>query len=318
MANISIRKYIYYLPHPLPAEAPIPYTPGLPNTNPLNLPPIPAEPTSTLVLTTPANKFVDIRILKPVQPGEPDLPNESGVQAKTRPKIGGKTNAGTEKEEDIGQGRSGDVRQVFEVVSKKRLEWAFAGQSTSTPIPSREKEGIKHSVWHHWIDSKFQVFSPEIPIDEGDMYPIPALLPDELDLTLEHGASHDPRTGKWISYEEMWRGVKVKAVGGRKEKVAIMMRMEDVDKQARGMVIRVGQYIQGMAMQGDMCVVERWEYIVKEDRDDADGMWTRTVKIGEQSLPCAALFEEQELNYGTRVSTSGLTWIVEELVNCGP
>ena len=117
---------------------------------------------------------------------------------------------------------------------------------------------------------------------------------------------------------QMWEDVEVKAVGGRKSIVAVMMRMEDVDKQAQGMIVRVGQYIQGVVMQGNMSVVERWEFVDKEDKGGADGQWTRTVKIGEQSLPCAALFEEQELNYGTAVSASELTWVVEELAQWEP
>jgi hypothetical protein len=63
-ANISIRNYIYFLPYPLPQGTPIPYTLGLPNTNPLNLPPHGFEPTHTLVLTSPGKTFVDIRIFR--------------------------------------------------------------------------------------------------------------------------------------------------------------------------------------------------------------------------------------------------------------
>ncbi|KAH0542852.1 hypothetical protein FGG08_002807 [Glutinoglossum americanum] len=36
------------------------------------------EPTSTLVLTSRNQHFVDLRIFKPLVPGEPDLPNEGG------------------------------------------------------------------------------------------------------------------------------------------------------------------------------------------------------------------------------------------------
>jgi hypothetical protein len=36
------------------------------------------EPTSTLVLTSRNQHFVDLRILKPLEPSEPDLPNEGG------------------------------------------------------------------------------------------------------------------------------------------------------------------------------------------------------------------------------------------------
>jgi hypothetical protein len=67
-ASISVRDYIYVLPHPLPEGTPVPYTPGLPERNPLNYPTQTSEPTSTLVLTSPARTFVDVRVLK--GPGE--------------------------------------------------------------------------------------------------------------------------------------------------------------------------------------------------------------------------------------------------------
>jgi hypothetical protein len=98
-ASISVRDYIYILPHPLPQGTPVPYTPGLPDRNPLHYPPHPFEPTSTLVLTSPARIFVDVRVLKPVKKGE-EL--EHGL-----PNVGG---------------------------PKERLEWAFAGTSGSVEI----------------------------------------------------------------------------------------------------------------------------------------------------------------------------------------
>jgi hypothetical protein len=97
-ASISVRDYIYFLPYPLPENTPVPYTPGLPDRNPLNYPAQPFEPTSTLVLTSPAKTFVDVRVLKPVRKGEgtEGLPNEGGP--------------------------------------KERLEWAFAGASRSEVV----------------------------------------------------------------------------------------------------------------------------------------------------------------------------------------
>jgi hypothetical protein len=49
------------------------------------------------VLTSPAKTFVDIRILKPVHPGEDTLPNDGG--------------------------------------HLERLDWAFAGKSSSRVVP---------------------------------------------------------------------------------------------------------------------------------------------------------------------------------------
>ena len=97
-ANISIREYIYFLPYPLPPGTPVPYSIGLPDTNPLNLPSHQFEPTSTLVLTSPMSNFVDIRLFKPFEDDHVnELPNQG---------------------------------------ERKRLEWAFAGTSESHPIDS--------------------------------------------------------------------------------------------------------------------------------------------------------------------------------------
>lgn len=67
-ANISVRTYIYFLPYPLPPNTPVPYTTNILTNNPLKLPTTLFEPTSTLVLTSPANTFVDLRFLKPLTP----------------------------------------------------------------------------------------------------------------------------------------------------------------------------------------------------------------------------------------------------------
>jgi hypothetical protein len=81
-ASISHRLYFYPLPHPLPPGTPIPYTPGLPTQNPLDLPETPVEPTSSLVLTSTTKQFVDIRVFKPILEEDPELPNEGGPRAR--------------------------------------------------------------------------------------------------------------------------------------------------------------------------------------------------------------------------------------------
>lgn len=135
-ANISVREYIYFLPYPLPPDTPVPYTTGLPSHNPLGLPTICFEPTSTLVLTSPNNTFVDLRLLKPQQPADSAsaLPNRAEAA---------------------------------------RLEWAFAGSSISTVDVAHDEcyDGVRHAVWTHWLDSRYPV-GDAIPPDQGDMYPL--------------------------------------------------------------------------------------------------------------------------------------------------
>lgn len=76
----------------------------------------PSEPTSTIVLTSPKNHFVDIRIFKQTH-------NHEGDE---------------------------------EILPVSSLDWAFAGQSRSFTLPLRpgQSQAQSHTVWAHWIDSR--------------------------------------------------------------------------------------------------------------------------------------------------------------------
>ncbi|KAF2712224.1 hypothetical protein K504DRAFT_373322 [Pleomassaria siparia CBS 279.74] len=276
-AGISIRDYFYPIPyHPLPPGTPVPYSTGVPDVNPLNLSPTPFEPTSTLVLTSPTGTFVDLRVLRPILPGEAELPNEPG--------------------------------------SSHRLQWAFAGKSSSfaiegaAPIGRRRHDGEEgevfptHSVWSHWVDSKFPVGSPDVPVDEGDMYPMPD------GRTLEHGFSFNEGFGRNTSYEEMWSDVDIAPCGNEDMAVIVVLRIQKDASNIRGVIVRVGQYCQGLLKHGDTTTAERWEF------DETGGKWKRTVKIGSLFLPCAAAFKPEDLAVGAKVSFTDYHWFVEELV----
>ncbi|KAH7077539.1 hypothetical protein BKA63DRAFT_267492 [Paraphoma chrysanthemicola] len=284
-ANISIREYIYFLPYPLPPHTPVPYSIHLPAKNPLNLPPHQFEPTSTLVLTSPLNTFVDIRLFKPTQPGQSALPNEA---------------------------------------ERERLEWAFAGNSVSVPTPdphgpaSWDEEpwqGVTKSTWTHWVDSRYAVGAKDIPVDEGVMYPI-----DET-LTLEHGHAYHPALKAVKSHEEMWRDVPVAGVvvDGIGKKVCVVLRLQDDNAGARGVVVRLGQYVQGLVMFGTYSTVERWEFEGEmKDAEDGkaegarDGGWKRTARVGDQFLPCSVTWREDVLKVGGKIKYKDYEWVVEE------
>ncbi|KAF1842209.1 uncharacterized protein K460DRAFT_370193 [Cucurbitaria berberidis CBS 394.84] len=284
-ANISIREYIYFLPYPLPPGTPIPYSIGLPNNNPLNLPPHQFEPTSTLVLTSPNRTFVDIRFYKPSNADvSTTLPNEG---------------------------------------ERKRLEWAFAGTSESQPIslpqdskPSNERgdgeektwEGVTHSKWTHWLDSRHPVGSPDIPVDEGDMYPIAD------DLTLEHGHAFQPLMHAHKTHEEMWRDLTIQSTNSSGTHLCVVLRLHADAAGVRGVIVRLGQYCQGIVMQRDYCTVERWEYFAEGRRDLEEATkWKRTARVGDQFLPCAATFRPEVLAMGGLVKYHDYEWVVEEI-----
>lgn len=270
-SNISIRKYIYYLPYPLPAGTPVPYSIHLPRSNPLNLPTTLFEPTTTLVLTAPSGTFVDLRFLKPVSPGAP---------------------------------------------SENVLDWGFAGHSSSVAYPAGTKGGtlggkglVRHSTWTHFVDSKVPV-GQVVPVDEGDMYPIDSVK------TLEHGHAFHPEVGM-RSHEEMWEDEDVTSTSttssGSSEaetttaegkKHCVVLRCQDDVKGVRGVIIRLGKYVQGILVTGNEVTAERWEW-------SSEGGWKRTKRVGKNMLPCAVLVHEGLMREGTEVNFGEFEWVVE-------
>lgn len=279
-ASISIRSYIYFLPYPMPPDTPIPYTPGLPSRNPLNYPPTPFEPTHTLVLTSSSKSFVDIRILRPLTPHEPELPNNGGPRA--------------------------------------RLDWAFAGTASSVPVSLDPAAGaqrgyagpVMRATWTHWLDSRHPVGTPpeRVPLDTGLMFPLSA------EQTLEHGSAPNPLTGAMQSYEELWTDLPILPCFPATSKVCVVLRLDCPEHAVRGLVIRLGSYCQGIAMKDGYATVERWEF---KDEDDngtvVGGEWERTVRIGDQFVPCAAAMKPEVLTIGGLVKYVDYEWVVEEI-----
>ncbi|GFP60188.1 hypothetical protein TASIC1_0016007600 [Trichoderma asperellum] len=111
MASLSFRKFIRWVPE----EA--------------------SEPTSTLVLTSPEKRFVDIRVLLP------------------------------DGKDSLADNEDRELIVEAEVLPLARLDWAMAGFSSSTVLSA----GHSLSQWRHWIDSR----AVDAPPDEGHMYAQP-------------------------------------------------------------------------------------------------------------------------------------------------
>ncbi|TLS31604.1 hypothetical protein PpBr36_03682 [Pyricularia pennisetigena] len=249
MGSISIRKHIRWPPAPA------------------------AEPTSTIVLTSPGRRFVDLRVLLPLHSDE-----------------------------------DGSVNQL----PISRVDWAIAGTSESWIRKGVDGEDISHSRWTHWIDSRTPL-DPEASVaDEGDMFPQPD------GTTLEKGRMWNPDVGVEADYEELWDdgepipgalgedGQARPLAGGAAR--CIMIQMEDKSLRARGSVVLLGQYCQGLIRVGDEIAAQRWEW--RHGRG-----WEMTIKIGELPLPCLEIIRQetdieadQELKYGQQ------SWKVQESV----
>lgn len=128
--------------------------------------------------------------------------------------------------------------------------------------------------------------------------------------TLEKGRMVNPATGRMTDYEECWQDVKVKATDDTGKSKCIVMRMEDKDKHGRdvrGMVIRVGQYVQGIARIAKHLALEQWEW------EEGQG-WRSLYQMGNFWLPCGLATDGSDgrLQLGGKVRHGDYVWEVIE------
>lgn len=187
----------------------------------------------------------------------------------------------------------------------ERLDWAFAGTSSSTwlaasperialteeevrryrpfasddEVPSGPDDKLLRTVWTHLVDSS--TASAEEVRDEGDMIPAPSL-----GLTIEKDPKREPAKGDPGAYVEGWREEEVLPTGvgdlsgeaRRGQRFCVVLEMELADDRARGMVVRVGQYCQGLMRVGDDISLARWSW-------DREHEWKAVMKVGDSEFP---------------------------------
>lgn len=216
-----------------------------------------------------------------------------------------------------------------------RLEWAFAGRShTEEARPGPGEQKPAHTVWEHWIDSN----SDDPATDEGDMWT------QSNGDVLEQGKNVDPDTGVVKAYEELWRNLEVEAVGQEKGFASVVLRVQDDRMGARGMVVRVGGWCQGILKVGDDITTERWQWIsssLRLSRDTAQdgankdkpaatqrsgtaledpflnessyqGDWERIVRLGNRFVPCAVTFNPALIESHGVVEVGDAKWEIIE------
>ncbi|KAK8151522.1 hypothetical protein IWX90DRAFT_393798, partial [Phyllosticta citrichinensis] len=245
------------------------------------------EDTITLVLSAPSSAFVDLRILLPSVPSPTKSPPDAAAAAHAPPS-------------PLLPNTGGPA---------SRLEWAFAGFSESGPSPV----GIPHVVhkkWVHVIDSRCG-FDEEGTADEGDLWDRPG------GYSLETGIMRHPATGVDVAYQEMWKEVDVKAVNREPLRYAVVLSHHNPQLKSRGMIVRVGQYCQGIYMLDREVTVERWQCGEDESKEKRpNDLWRRTVKLGSRFLPCVWTFEPEKLTVGAKLMGPGEeddVWEVKEL-----
>lgn len=219
----------------------------------------------------------------------------------------------------------------------ERLEWGFAGTSHTEPaVPEPGKVKPSRSVWKHWVDSNSDDPKP----DEGDMWPQPN------GDTLEKGSTRDPKTGAVTQYEELWADVPVEKTGIDEGFVSIVLQLYDEAHSARGIVVRVGGWCQGLLKVGNEVTVERWKWVARDsksskhgptkggesktsavvdgskstisgtldsqDEGDHAGNWKRVARLGVRFLPCAITFDPGLAKESTVVEAGDSSWKVIE------
>jgi hypothetical protein len=175
-------------------------------------------------------------------------------------------------------------------------------------VPSSEDpaKGTKHGWWNHWIDSRTE--NADGLVDEGDMFDDPS----DASLTLEKGRMLNPATGVETEYEEMWRSEPIQTIPGpgaegKEGEVTCLALQWDGGRAKRGLVVRLGQYCQAFARDGDSITLERLKWDAGQQR------WATQVRIGEQGFPTEiATYLAHETRMDDEVKVSGAVWKVVE------
>ncbi|ROW14147.1 hypothetical protein VPNG_04342 [Cytospora leucostoma] len=235
-----------------------------------------SEPTSTLVLTSPGRRFVDVRVLRRVS-----SPSTSSRQAPT--------------------GSQHPSHENFGILPGDQLDWAFAGTSSSGTVTRPDGNQGSHSVFLHWVDNRSR--EPENVRDEGDMFP------QRNGVTLETGRMVNPATGVETDYEELWRDEEPEStsVGGV---ACVVFQIQDDSSGKRGQFVRLGRYAQGVLRSGDTFTAERWTW------DQGQFKWRRLAKVGDGEAPSLGhLLVEHDSPYkvGEQVETPSGIWTTIEV-----
>ena len=241
------------------------------------LPDQPSEPTNTIVLTSAENRFVDVRILNPSTDSD----------------------AGGIHERKVATIRLTLLELInLDVLPFSRLDWAFAGTSSTELKTEPNGKQLVHSKWRHWVDSRHA--AAEAVNDEGDM------IPQGDGTTLERGSMVNPAAEQMTPYEECWKDLEPIRIKDQAKGVCVALQLHDDANKARGMVVRVGQCCQGLIRVGEHLALERWVWSQK------DG-WTRKFRMGDLWLPCGVALEEGHLRKGGEVAYGAYAWKVVEL-----
>jgi hypothetical protein len=232
------------------------------------LPDAATEPTSTLVLTSQSGFYIDIRIRhENAKNPPPCLPvYEDTLLLPATGKVSGKV-----LESDI------------------EIDWAFAGQSTSS-LPSCGKP--RHSTWQHWVDTGISLFSKDLFSDSGTMYP------QKDGKTLEKGSMVNPETNKETEYEEVWEDLPLDCPANL-DYESYIITLDLVDDEgvgrARSVVMQLGCWFQSVfrCEQDNASGSTKTDVSAARYKWDAKGArWDLIASLGFPGSPTPNIIEE--------------------------
>lgn len=178
--------------------------------------------------------------------------------------------------------------------SYTELDWGFGGRSVGKS---------PHGEWIHDIDSH----TTEPESDSGVSSPHPTLP----DVSLERGTMRHPGSGEMREYEEAWKHLDVLPVGPgggvhEGQRVSVFLETGQAGDRRRGMVCRVGQFVQGIVRDGDDVSVQRWAW------DEEEREWKPVARIGHAAMACDVTWKD-EVNDGDIIVRDGVEWTVKAL-----
>lgn len=182
---------------------------------------------------------------------------------------------------------SGDNRLLKAEPDTLKIDWAFAGTAASSD-GAHAYETLnpgRTCIWTHWIDTHKPFGYQEM----GSMY-------KQADGTiLEIGMMESPATGMKMEYHEVWEDP-VPQIIHRGSGKAVSHAIELAKERSKGTIIRVGDWIQGLRIDGEgkdkKVTVERWHW---HETEDPKGEWKIMFKIGEGELPCWYVIDEDDV-----------------------
>lgn len=122
--------------------------------------------------------------------------------------------------------------------------------------------------------------------------------------TVERGSMLNPATGKITPYEECWASVEAIPTEKNGKVECLVLLLHDDANEQRGVVMRLGQFCQGVVRSGKSFALERWKWT-------SEGGWKREVRIGDLFLPCGSAMSD-ELEKGGEVKYQDQVWKVVE------